>query len=190
MKRWLPFILVLAIGVGALVLSQKRKPQVDPGPNALVNMVADAQREASRVPARLTRISDSEEISIGDQMAQQYLVTIWSRNLSPDDGLVQAYVERVGNRVMPYASRKLPYRFHYIPDQNFYNAFALPGGQVFIGKGLISLMRNEDELASVLAHELEHVDLYHCAERVQIEARMRNVPLGSLVTLPMRLFQA
>ena len=193
MKRWLSLIFVLAIGVGALVLSQRRKPEVDPGPNALVNMVADAQREASRVPARLTRISDSEEISIGDQMAHQYLATGWRSNRSPDDLLVQAYVERVGNRVMPYATRKLPYKFHYIPDKYFFNAFALPGGHVFIGKGLISLMKDEDELAAVLGHELEHIDLYHCAERVQFEARMRKLPmgeLGSLVTLPIKIFQA
>lgn len=193
MKRWLPLIFVLAIGVGALVLSQRRKPEVDPGPNALVNMVADAQREASRVPARLTRISDSEEISIGDQMAQQYLAGAWSRPSSSDDLLLQAYVERVGNRVMPLATRKLPYKFHYVPDKHFYNAFALPGGHIFIGKGLISLMKNEDELAAVLGHELEHVDLYHCAERVQLEAKMRKLPLGelgSLMTLPVKLFQA
>ena len=193
MKRWLPLVFILTIGVGALVLSQRRKPEVDPGPNALVNMVADAQREASRVPARLTRISDSEEIAIGDQMAQQYLAGSWGRAASADDALVQAYVERVGNRVMPYAARKLPYKFHYIPDKSFYNAFALPGGHIFIGKGLMSLMKNEDELAAVLGHELEHVDLYHCAERVQLEAKMRKLPmgeLGSLMTLPIKLFQA
>ena len=193
MKRWLPLIFVLAIGVGALVLSQRRKPEVDPGPNALVNMVADAQREASRVPARLTRISDSEETAIGDQMAQQYLAGTWGRAPSSDDALVQAYVERVGNHIMPLATRKLPYKFHYIPDRSFYNAFALPGGHIFIGKGLISLMKDEDDLAAVLGHELEHVDLYHCAERVQLEAKMRKLPmseLGSLVALPVKLFQA
>src|SRR5262245_55433572 len=193
MKRWLPLIFVLAIGVGALVLSQRRKPEVDPGPNALVNMIAEGQREASRVPARLTRISDSEEISIGNQMAQQYGSMSGGLSQSADDLLVQAYVERVGSRVMPYATRKLPYKFHYIPDKHLYNAFALPGGHVYIGKGLISLMKNEDELAAVLGHELEHVDLYHCAERVQLEAQMRKLPmgeLGSLMSLPIKLFQA
>lgn len=193
MKRWLPLIVVLAIGVGALVLSQRRKPQVEPGPNALVNLVADAQREASRVPARLTRLSDADEIGIGNQMAHEYHTFAKASGHSTDDALVQAYVERVGNRVLPYATRKLPYKFHYIPDSGFYNAFALPGGHVFIGKGLMSLMKDEDELASVLGHELEHVNLYHCAERVQLEAHMRKLPLGEisgLMTLPVKLFQA
>jgi len=193
MKRWFALALVLAIGVGALVISQRRKPEINPGPNALVNLVADAQREASRVPARLTRLEDAEEIAIGDQMAAGYLGRENPAGRSADDVLVQAYVARVGNRVLPYATRKLPYKFHYVADSHFYNAFALPGGHVFIGKGLISLMQTEDELASVLGHELEHADLYHCAERVQLEARLRKLPLGDLsglVALPVMLFQA
>jgi tetratricopeptide (TPR) repeat protein len=86
------------------------------------------------------------------------------------------------------AHRKLPYQFHYIPDVNFINAFALPGGHVFIGEGLMALMQNEDTLAGVLGHEIEHIDHYHCAERVQIELAMRRIPLGGLVALPVTVF--
>jgi predicted Zn-dependent protease len=103
---------------------------------------------------------------------------------------MEKYVNAVGRHVAAHAHRKLDYKFHYLPDADFINAFALPGGQIFIGKGLIALMDSEDELAGVLGHEVEHVDHYDCNERVAIEARLRNMPLGELIQLPIALFQA
>ena len=73
---------------------------------------------------------------------------------------------------------------------DFVNAFALPGGHVYIGAGLMAQMDSEDELAAVLGHEIEHIDHRHAAERVEIEERLRRVPLGELATLPLALFEA
>ncbi len=73
------------------------------------------------------------------------------------------------------------------------NAFSLPGGPVYIGEGLLDLMTTEDELASVLAHELEHIDHYHCVERVQVAANLKNLNLGvlgELLQLPFSLWEA
>src|SRR5436309_3777682 len=73
------------------------------------------------------------------------------------------------------------------------NAFSLPGGPVYIGEGMLDLMTNEDELASVLAHEVEHIDHYHCVERVQVEAQLRKLDLdvvGALVEIPLDILQA
>jgi predicted Zn-dependent protease len=167
------------------------------GPEAVLNALAETQRDLSRVPAKLTRLSDAEEIRIGDDMAAGYLGRFGApRDAKDKDGQnaanerMQQYVSDVGRSVAAHARRKLPYKFHYIQDAGFINAFSLPGGHVFIGSGLIHLMESEDELASVLGHEVEHVDNYHCAERVQIEARLRNIPLGGLVALPIELFEA
>src|SRR5579864_6101850 len=63
-----------------------------------------------------------------------------------------------------------------------------PEAPVYVGEGLVDLMTSEDELASVLGHEIEHIDHYHCAERVQVEARLRNLRLGvigALVQIPL-----
>jgi predicted Zn-dependent protease len=54
-------------------------------------------------------------------------------------------------------------------------------------------MTSEDELASVLGHEVEHIDHYHCAERVQIEAKLRNLELGvigAVVQIPLSVWEA
>jgi len=117
----------------------------------------------------------------------------WKPNASEQKTFneVQTYIQHVGARVSSHARRKLPYKFHYIPDPYFVNAFALPGGHVFVGAGLLRLMQSEDALAAILGHEVEHIDLRHCAERVQTERQLRHLgPIGDLIGLPVSLFTA
>src|SRR5690606_28127547 len=59
-----------------------------------------------------------------------------------------------------------PFEFHVLADQQTINAFALPGGQVFVTEGLLQLLETEGELAGVLAHEIFHVVGRHSAEQV------------------------
>jgi predicted Zn-dependent protease len=187
MKRLAALILIVGASGVALYYSQHHKVETPVGPQAVVNALADTQREISRVPAGLVRLSDADEARVGDAMAQRYLAATAS---SLSDAQLADYVSTVGRAVAAHARRKLDYRFHYLPDASLVNAFALPGGHVFIGKGLLLLMDSEDELASVLGHEVEHVDNYHCNDRVALESRLRHLPLGELVTLPVELFQA
>ncbi|MGH9472128.1 MAG: M48 family metallopeptidase, partial [Terriglobales bacterium] len=105
----------------------------------------------------------------------------------------QLYVAQIGARVAAHARRRLPYRFHLIPNPGFVNAFAIPGGHVFIGQGLINQMSTEDELAFVLGHEIEHIDHYHAVERVQIESQLRSLNLdvvAALAQIPASLWVA
>jgi beta-barrel assembly-enhancing protease len=188
MKRWVFLLLILGASVAALYYSQRHKVPTSVGPQAVLNALADTQREISRLPAGLVRLSDENEKRVGDAMAKHYLAG--SGASSAADTQLANYVSTVGRQVSAHARRKLNYRFHYLPDANLVNAFALPGGHVFIGKGLILLMDSEDELAGVLGHEVEHVDNYHCNDRVALESRLRHLPLGELVALPVELFQA
>jgi len=195
MKQKIWFVVVLGVAVAALVYGEHRKAEVAVSSEPLFHMLGDTQEELMRLPMEVTRISDEQEIRIGNQMAQQYL-RVWVTDETKKDATyreAQAYVQEVGMRVASHARRKLPWKFHYIPDDSFVNAFALPGGHIFIGQGLINLMDSEDELAAVLGHEVEHVDLGHCAERVQVEARLRSLHLGDLaglVGIPYQIFAA
>jgi predicted Zn-dependent protease len=182
--RWFWFSLTLALLCGGLLLSQTRKIDAPVAPNALMYLVADTERELTRLPMAYTRIPDEQEIKIGDSIARTQ-----QAELSEENKQIEAYVQRVGQRVAAHAHRKLPYRFHYIPERYFINAFALPGGHVFIGAGLLEQMDSEDELAAVLGHEVEHIDHYHCVERLQVEAALKKIPLGELVAIPMELFE-
>jgi predicted Zn-dependent protease len=133
MKLLAIFVVVLAVGVSALYFSQRRHDSAPVSANAVVEVVADAQRDLSRVPMRLTRLSDDEETAIGNQLADQYSGA--TTHLSPDELGLERYVRRVGNNLSSHAHRRLPYSFHLVPNRAMINAFSLPGGPVYVGEG-------------------------------------------------------
>ena len=191
MKRVAAFVVVLFAGVAGLYFSQRRHEPTPVSANAVVAMAADAQRDLTRAPMRLTRLSDDEEIAVGKELAEQYSGN--ADKLSPEQQALEDYVRRVGGSVALQAHRRLPYSFHLLADPAMINAFSLPGGPVYVGEGLLDLMTSEDQLAAVLGHEIEHIDHYHCAERVQIEARLRNLKLGivgALLHIPLEVWEA
>jgi predicted Zn-dependent protease len=75
---------------------------------------------------------------------------------------VQSYITQLGNRLARVAYRNLPYRFYLVNSEQI-NAFALPGGPVFITRGLLLKLENESQLVGVLAHELGHINARHHA---------------------------
>jgi predicted Zn-dependent protease len=78
-----------------------------------------------------------------------------------DDEALHAYLEAVGGRLLgQLPSHDAPYRFNLI-DSDVPNAFALPGGHVYVTRGLLAYLNDEDELACVLAHEIAHVAARH-----------------------------
>jgi len=88
------------------------------------------------------------------------------------------YIEEVGQRLVAQLdSPQFTFQFHIIDDPTP-NAFALPGGYIYISRGLLALMINEDELANVLAHEIIHVTERHSIKQ------MRSGILPSLIELP------
>jgi predicted Zn-dependent protease len=191
MKRTAAFMVVLLVGVAGLYFSQRQHDPTPVSANAIVAMAADAQRDLSRAPMRLTRLSDAEEIAVGKQLAAGYSIS--TERLSPEQQALDSYVQQVGNAVSANAHRRLPYSFHLVPDRSMINAFSLPGGPVYVGEGMLNLMTSEDELAAVIGHEVEHIDHYHCAERVQIEARLRNLQLGvvgAILQIPVQVWEA
>jgi beta-barrel assembly-enhancing protease len=108
-------------------------------------------------PALLGETTLEEELSIGRQLAGHLL---GAAPLVKDDNL-QRYVNRVGRWVAAQGERPdLAWRFGVLESEDL-NAFALPGGYVFVTRGLLVLMRNEAELAGVLGHEIAHVNLRH-----------------------------
>ena len=118
-----------------------------------------SQEEVNPYTGRTQAISLSpeQEIAIGLQsapeMAQQH------GGLHPNTQY-QALVDDVGNKLVNNSiARETPYEyeFHLLADPNTINAFALPGGQIFITYALFSKLENEDQLAGVLGHEIGHV---------------------------------
>ncbi len=120
------------------------------------------------------RSTEDDEVRLGAAMAAQYDrksgvgPTVQSRQ-------IESYLQAVADRLSSHASRKLRYRIHYDPYPAFKSAFALPGGHIVFGGGILALMKTEDELAAVLAHEIIHVDAGQVSERVARIAKERGV---------------
>ncbi len=191
MKRWAPLVVVIALLVAGLVFSQLRKPHTEVGPDSVLHFIGDTERELSRLPLSATRLSDAEEIRIGNELAERYKYYESSDQASEETALFRRYIEKVGVVLAARSNRKLPYRFHYIPESYMVNAFAIPGGHVYVGRGLLDLMDSEDELASILGHEIEHIDRYHAIDRLQVQSRLQHLGVFRLIlSVPLELFQA
>lgn len=112
------------------------------------------------------QLSPQQEVVIGRQSAPK--MAAQHGNLYPDQTL-QDYIDEVGNRVVQSSSAQnspYPFEFHLLRDPQTVNAFALPGGQVFITAALLSRLNSEAQLAGVLGHEVAHVIGRHGAEHL------------------------
>lgn len=110
-------------------------------------------------------LSVQDEIAMGLQSAPQMAAEFGGLSSNLNN---QAIVKKVGQRIVAYSSAaNTPYKFdfHLLADPNTVNAFALPGGQIFITDGLLRRLKTEDQLAGVLGHEAGHVVARHSAEK-------------------------
>lgn len=111
-------------------------------------------------------LTPQQEIALGLQsapeMARQFGGLL-------NDAEAQALVDRIGQRLVSQTlvrEAPYPFEFHVLADTQTVNAFALPGGQIFITAALLQRLRTEDQVAGVLAHEVGHVIERHGAEHL------------------------
>lgn len=122
---------------------------------------------AKTIVQATSEIAEPEEISIGRDMAARLL---GAAPLTANPAL-QRYVNHVGRWVAAQSERPdLPWLFGVL-DAPEVNAFAVPGGTIFVTRGLVQRMRNEAELAGVLAHEISHVVRKHHLKAIQKAAQ-------------------
>ena len=122
-----------------------------------------------------------QEIQLGLQSAPQ--MAAQHGGLHPDQK-AQQLVDNVGAKLVNNSlARKSPYKyeFHLLRDPQAINAFALPGGQIFITYALFSKLENEDQLAGVLGHEIGHVLGRHSAERMAKQGLTQGLISGVMV---------
>ncbi len=108
-------------------------------------------------------ISEEEEIALGNDAAPEFEKEFGGKVAN---ARLQDYVSRVGQAVAARSERKMPYAFTLV-NSEVPNAFALPGGKIFITAGLMRMMANERELAAVLGHEVGHVSALHNVKGLQ-----------------------
>ena len=122
---------------------------------------------------QLALVSESQEVQIGREVAtaaQQQFGLV-------EDAALQAYVSRLGLQLAQASERpELPWSFQVVDDPTP-NAFAAPGGFIFITRGLLALLRNEAELVSILGHEIGHVTARHSVAMMS-RAQLAQLGLG------------
>jgi len=162
--RLLTSLLVLLMVAGEVRAQDKRK---DPG-----------QIGNRDVGKGINFYSLEKEIALGRQMAQEVQREAKLNN----DPIITEYVNRVGQNLVRNSDAKVPFTFQVIEADDL-NAFALPGGYVFVNTGLIVMAEEEDEFAGAVAHEIAHVAARHMtrqATKGQI-ANIASIPLSVLL---------
>jgi beta-barrel assembly-enhancing protease len=114
------------------------------------------------VAAAFTLISTSDEIQLGKEIQQD----VRSKVPELTDRTVASYIRDIGGQLVRHApGHKYPYSFS-VANYGDLNAFALPGGPVWINRGTIEAAQNESQLVSVVAHEIAHIAERHVAEQI------------------------
>jgi len=107
-------------------------------------------------------LSTPQEIELGQELSTE----VEKEKPLLDNPAIQAYVGEIGARLARNAPRQdVAYTFKVIDDAETVNAFALPGGFMYVYTGLMTLCDNEAELAAVMAHEIAHVSCHHHGEQ-------------------------
>jgi predicted Zn-dependent protease len=122
---------------------------------------------------QLMLVSEAQEIAMGKAADQE---AVAAYGLYPDRG-VQAYVERLGQGLAARCERPdLPWSFKVVDDPSV-NAFALPGGYIYVTRGIMTHLRSEAELVAVLGHEIGHVTGRHSASQMS----KQQLAMGGLI---------
>jgi beta-barrel assembly-enhancing protease len=121
--------------------------------------------------ARGITIQEEEELS------QQFMVEVNTYYEIIHDSIISNYINYIGDKILSFVPPQ-PFQYHfYVVKEDVYNAFAGPGGQVFINSGLFEALDNEDELAGIIAHEISHVVCRHISQQIE---QSKKVGMGTL----------
>jgi predicted Zn-dependent protease len=114
----------------------------------------------------VTLISSEQEKQLGQEEAKK----VEQQMGLVEDPVLTGYLDALGQRLAEQSPRKdVSYRFHVV-EMEEPNAFALPGGDVYVSRGLLPLANSEDELAGVVGHEIGHVAARHSVQRISKQA--------------------
>src|ERR1019366_3521591 len=168
MRFWCGLVCLAAVAAGAASAQYTgRKKKDDP-----------AQIGSRDVGKGVNFYSLEKEMALGKQLAEE----VRRQAKVVEDPLISEYINRIGQNLVRNSDAKVPFTFQVIEGESP-NAFALPGGYVFIYTALLEIADEEDELAAAMAHEIAHVAARHMTKQATKSqmANLAGVPVGVLL---------
>ena len=126
--------------------------------------------------------ADSNGLTVREeeQLAREYIKILSAQLQIIDDPLIVGYINQLGQKlVKAFPQQPFNYRF-YVVKQDVYNAFAIPGGHIFMYTGLMAAMDSEEELAGILSHEISHVYCRHIAQKIEKAKKVNMATLAGV----------
>lgn len=148
---------------------------------AALGCAGSGGRSAKAAPKRTVLLTSADDVRAGAEAARQVVSEVGLLG----DPLLTAYVEGIGRKLLAGLPRR-DFAYHFaIVDDMEPNAFALPGGFIYVSRGLLALVNDEDELACVLGHEIVHVAFRHSAQQQEVARRQSplSLPISRASTL-------
>lgn len=125
------------------------------------------------VPQTSLAITIQEE----EKLSREFMREINKHYDIIQDSVITNYVNHVGEKILAVVPPQ-PFQYHFhVINQNVYNAFAGPGGQIFINSGLFEALDSEEELAGILGHEISHVVCRHISQQIE---QSKKIGIGTL----------
>ena len=135
----------------------------------------------ARISYSVPFISEETELAMGKGADKEITVAY---GLYPDKSL-QIYVDEIGQKLVSGLSDKVFNRYYFkIVDSSEINAFALPGGYIYVTRGILAMLNSEAELAGVIGHEIGHVILHHGAKSMLRAIGSTILSLGGAIASP------
>jgi beta-barrel assembly-enhancing protease len=123
------------------------------------------------------------EFTINDEkkLGKEFYDKLEKNHFLLENKRLNDYINQIGNLILAQ-SKKAPFEFHFsIMNSNAINAFATPGGYIYINKGLINVAENEGELAGVIAHEIGHANARHVASIIEKSQKLNIATLAAII---------
>lgn len=131
--------------------------------------------QQKKVGSGFSLFSERQELEMGKEFAKK----VEAESPILEDPIITSYIEHLGQSLAAVSERNnIPYHFKVI-DSKKVNAFALPGGYVYINRGLLEMVENESELAAVIGHEIGHIAARHGVKQLSKRLLFAGIVIGT-----------
>ncbi|TGL60992.1 M48 family metallopeptidase [Leptospira sarikeiensis] len=174
-RRPIYFILLILFGgvISFLAIKSKANVELPATLSPAFQLLGKPVKTLDRSLTKLMPISDLDEKKLGDSIALRY--ESYADEKDPD----LIYLRSLISNLTIGKEKRFEYRI-FIMDSSVPNAYAMPGGVLFVTKGLLNMVTSEAELVAVLGHEIGHVELSHCMDMVRGELLARKIGASTL----------